>query len=577
VVSEIIRPRIYQAEAIDALIRGWDDGKRRLAVVLPTGAGKTIVFAHLAKTIAHTINEGKSIDAPGPRVLVLAHTDELVRQAHDKIGRVWPECRRGIVKATQNETWADVVIASVQSLRSEQRRAMIRNVGLIIVDECHHAAASTYQEVLKHYGCFEPDGALCAGFTATLSRGDKKALRDTWEDVAYKKDISFMIRSGYLVNVRGKRIEIADLDLKNVKRSGGDFQDGSLGMALTDCLAPEIVAKAIRDHASDRQGIAFTPTVASAYEFATEMRNQGIAVDTIHGGLNRDERRRLIKKFQHGDIQYLTNCMVLTEGFDAPATKCIVVARPTRVAGLYQQMVGRGLRPDPLRSRTEQQDCLVLDVVGASAVHGLATLVDLSEKPVTYADDVSLTDLEDQEDEGADHPVPDLTPRFHGRTRVIDFDPVGAHSKYAWMRTTGGRPFLSVGRHATGMFIFLRESAAGEFGYDVAWCMKDCQAMHVDAQMNAGVTPYVGVTLEEGVAWCEDLVQHVTDGVFSNSDTNTYSKTASWRKGNAEPSDSQLQYAKRLRVQVPDGATKSEVSILIDTAVASRRIDPLID
>jgi superfamily II DNA or RNA helicase len=267
----------------------------------------------------------------------------------------------------------------------------------VIVDECHHAAATTYRKILEHYGAFAEypsNESLVAGFTATLARGDKLSLADVWQSVAYRKDIAFMIRAGYLLDLTGRRVEVDDLDLKNVKRSGGDYQAASLGEAMTASLAPEIVARAYLEHASDRSGVLFAPTVSAAQAFAGALDDLGVKTEVVHGGMPVTERRAIIARFEAGVTQVISNCMVLTEGFDSRRASCVVIARPTRSAPLYQQMVGRALRPYP-----GQTQALVLDVVGASQVHGLASLIDLSEKPIALKPDQSFLDAVDELEE----------------------------------------------------------------------------------------------------------------------------------------------------------------------------------
>lgn len=554
-MSALLKLRDYQEAAIDALMRGWKDGDRRLATVLPTGAGKTVVFSHLSNGYI-TANAGK-------RVLILAHTDELVRQAAKKLKDVAPHLKVGIVKAERNDVRAHVIVASVQSLRSARRRSLIKNVGLVIVDECHHAAAKTYRDILEHYGCFEESsGAVTAGFTATLMRGDKASLADIWERVAYKKDISFMIRRGYLVEPRGKRIEVDDLDLSKVKKSGGDYQAGDLGEALEASLAPETVAKAYVEHASNRSGILFAPTVESAYVFAEELNAAGIATETVHGALPMGERRAILGRLESGETQVIANCMVLTEGFDSPRVSCVVVARPTKSAPLYQQMVGRGLRPDPTRPR-EGQDCLILDVVGASTQHGLASLIDLSPKRIELRDGQGLIEAEDELQEKEER-FGSFEIIHDGPVKVVDFDPL-ASSTRVWMRTDNGVYFLSAGTGYGAVYVFVMPAVPGT--YDVAWCTKNPYEMC--GGKRGDVTEHRGLSLKLAFAWGEDLAVELG----GEDAAMTLDKRSSWRR--TRPSDKQLTRARQLGIDIPDGATKGDVSTLIDTRMASQRIDPI--
>ncbi|MFD9405293.1 DEAD/DEAH box helicase, partial [Streptomyces sp. NPDC060011] len=362
-VPQTFTPRPYQVDAIEALRKGWAAGTNRLAVVLPTGAGKTVVFSHLAHQMLDTLNGG--------RVLVIAHREELIEQAAAKLLAVDPMLRVGIVKAQRDDhADADVIVASVQTLAVAKRREAIRDIGLVIVDECHHAAARTYMEVLEHFGAWR--GVPVAGFTATMTRTDG-GLAEVWEDVVFRLDILDMIGDGYLCDVRGKRITVDSLDLDKVRTRGGDLVDGQLGKALEDSGALDAIAKAYVDHAGDRPGVVFTPTVATAQAAAAALEAAGITAAPVWGGMSRDDRRATLARYSAGDVQVLTNCMVLTEGFDAPHTSCAVIARPTKSPGLYVQMAGRALRPAP-----GKRDALLLDVMGASTRHKLASMVDLT-------------------------------------------------------------------------------------------------------------------------------------------------------------------------------------------------------
>jgi superfamily II DNA or RNA helicase len=563
-VSDLLRLRDYQSATIRALHTRWDAGDRRVAAVLPTGAGKTVVFSHLSS--------GYVADNPGRRVLILAHTDELVSQAVKKLRDVAPHLRVGVVKASRNDVRAQVIVASVQSLRSEKRRKQIRNVGLVIVDECHHAVAGTYLKILEHYGAFAEypsNESLVAGFTATLARGDKLSLADVWQSVAYRKDIAFMIRAGYLLDLTGRRVEVDDLDLRAVKRSGGDYQAASLGDAMTASLAPEIVARAYLEHASDRSGVAFWPTVAAAQQFVNAACDLGLKTELVHGAMPIAERRGVIARLDAGVTQVVSNCMVLTEGFDSPRVSCVVIARPTRVAPLYQQMVGRGARPYP-----GQTNALILDVVGASQVHGLASLIDLSEKPIKLAPDQSFLDAVDELEE-AESEEPGARPKLvhRGPVKVIEFDPLARDSKRVWMATHGGHYFLSAGTGKGAVYVFLIPAGGdAEPGtWDVAWCTKDPYDA-VDGK-RGDVTEHRGVSLDAAFAWGEDLALELSSrSLFA---VNTLSKAVQWRK--QPPSQSQRDYARRLRIadRITEGMSKGDVARLIDVEVGSRRIDPI--
>ncbi|MGL4525387.1 MAG: DEAD/DEAH box helicase [Aestuariivirga sp.] len=553
-MSNLLRLRPYQEEAVEALYSKWAEGLQRLAVVLPTGAGKTTVFTHLAERFLAA--------NPSKRVLVLAHTDELVRQAAKQMRKVAPHRTVGIVKATRNEVAARVIVASVQSLRNSARRGQLRNIGLVICDEVHHCPATTYRAIFEHYGCMTGDTPL-AGFTATLARGDKSKISDIIQDVAYRKSISWAIRRGYLLDVRGKRIVIPEMNLLNVKKSRGDFSDGSLAEELERSLAPEKVAEAYAEHASGRKGIAFWPTVEIAEHGAEAFNACGIRSETIHGKLDAATRRGMLTRLASGETQVVHGVAVLTEGFDDPTISCVVMARPTRSAPLYQQCVGRGLRPNLTLPVAERGDCLVLDVVGASRTHDLRSLVDLSEREIRedvgMDEELSLIDMEDmQEEQERGQGVRPEDDPYSGEISAEEFDPLGRTTSGAWLTTFGGTYFLPAGKTHFVLLVPSEEPGA----YDVAWLAKDCRA-------GGDVTEHRELSLEMATSWAEEVVEEKAgEGLVLSS------AKARWRK--ADPSPAQKGWATRNGLDVT-GLTKGEVSDLRTMMEASERIDPVID
>jgi superfamily II DNA or RNA helicase len=571
-MTKLLALRPYQSDALDAVTTALDTVNRP-AVVLPTGSGKSLIFTHLAARFL--------ADNPGRRVLVLVHTDELTRQAYATVHGTAPHLSVGIVKAQRNEVDADVVIGSVQTLRRLERRSQIHSVGLVICDEAHHALARTYQSIFEHFGC--ADGKVPAvGFTATLGRGDGGPLGDIWQTVAYTRDIGWMVRRRYLIPPVGKSVRVPDFDLASVRISGGDFRGEDLGHALVDSLAPSTVANAYREHAADRSGIVFLPTVDAAYVFADAFKVAGIKTEVVHGEMPVTERRAVLERLESGVTQVVANCMVLTEGFDSPRVGCIVVARPTKSKPLYVQMVGRGLRVDPARPY-EDQDCLVLAVTPEAAGHNLRTIVDLSTRPLPEArDGASLIELEDEYEAVSKG-------RFYtGPVEVVDFDPLAARSSKVWLRTDAGVYLLRAGQDA---FMFLAPGAPGT--YSVAWVGRSgsmkrftCCGEAPGSRCVCGAyravpgafTEHTDLDLEMAMAWGEDLAVDMGTPAMDLA-----GKSASWRKRRASDYPKMISLAEGLGITVPaddDGKRKpmraGELSDRIVKVQATRRIDPVV-
>lgn len=543
----MIKLRDYQAEAIAATRQAWARGVRRPAIVLPTGAGKTVVFSHVVTMMREL----------GVTSVILAHRDELIEQAAAKLRAVAPDLRVGIWKADRRE-WRgrDVVVASVQSLSRAERRAELACMGarLVIVDECHHAVANTYMAVLEDLGCFEEggleSGAAALGVTATLGRTDRVRLDQVWQEVAYQRSILDMIGDGYLTNAKGLRVKIEGLDLSGVRRSRGDWQDGALAEAMHEALAPKAIARAYVEHASDRRGIVFAPTVALAHEIAEAFAAEGITAAGVDGGMSTTDRRRVLADFSRGDLQVVTNCMVLTEGYDAPWCSCVVIARPTSSAPLYIQMAGRGLRPAPGKA-----DCLIMDVVGVTGKHRLASVVDLAgadrvEKlPPELAeyDEIDLFAAMQEPEKGAGGPAWQMGAK--DGPLVAEIVDLFSASRRSWLRTARGVWFLPAGK---GHMVFLAPGA-------------DVGAYRVGICPNHAAG---GEWLREGV----DLEMAMSIGEQRAAREHGYisQRSASWRKG--QPGSTQLDMARRMGVE-PGAFDRGELSDAISVAVATQRLD----
>ena len=369
--------RPYQDDAIEAILTRRRKGVTRQVVCLPTGAGKTVIFSELARLATR-------------RVLVLAHREELLTQAKEKLERALSDLTaaqgEGAVKveieqgAHTASSEAKVVVASLRSLRSERLARLLseggaEGFGLVIYDECHHAVAEDNKRILTELGVFEPSfqGTL-VGFTATTRRADGLGLDEVFEEVVYSRSLLDMLRDGYLVPVRGYRIDTS-VSLEGVG-GRGDFIADELAERVDIQERNGLVAKSIQELARDRRTLCFCVTVHHAEQLAATLRALGVPAATVHGEMKPLERSTTLRDFREGALQVITNVGVLTEGFDDPEVSCVAMARPTKSEALYVQCVGRGMR-----LFEGKKDCIVLDFVDTSALN-LVTLPSLVGVPI---------------------------------------------------------------------------------------------------------------------------------------------------------------------------------------------------
>lgn len=440
--------REYQETAIKEVFASWESGLHRVALVLPTGAGKTVIFSAL---IHRFLREN-----PGERVLILAHRDELLSQAADKLCTWAPDLRIGIVKAARNQVSADVIVASQQTLARDSRLQRIPRVGLVVVDECHRIMGASYLKVVDGLGCRMAGGPRTLGVTATFTREDKHRLTTFFEAVPFALDILDLITHDppYLVAPKFQRVLVEGLDLSGVKvsRIDGtkDFAAGELSEALERAGAPGVVAAAYRQHALDRSGLVFCPTVESAHHVADALVQIGITAEPLSGNTPTAQRRDILERFQSGQLQVVTNCNVLGEGFDAPRTSCVVIARPTMSKILFRQMVGRGLRLYP-----GKEDALILDVVGATGRNDLRTLNDVTDVPVQVHEGERLDEAVARESGGLGREELIGDALVSGSLTAVTVDPWAAE----WAR---GRPRSAAGEPMTDEEIEAEAEARAE-------------------------------------------------------------------------------------------------------------------
>lgn len=322
--------RPYQEEAVNAVFNEWQQmGRAKTLLVLATGTGKTIIFSTVAKRFVEA--------NPYCRVLVLAHRDELLQQAADKL-KFATGLNADFEKAELTAVNSDkqIVIGSIQTLNNDKRlNAYAQNAfSLIIIDEAHHCLSESYQKVLGYF-----NSSKVLGVTATPDRADQKSLGKYFNSTAYEYSIARAIREGYLSSIKALMIPLS-INLTNVKESCGDYVLSSLGDTIEPYL--QQIALQMKKYCLNRKTVVFLPLVQISQQFRDLLNSIGFRAAEVNGQSN--NRKEILKAFEDNKFNVLCNSMLLTEGWDCPSVDCIVNLRPTKSRALYTQIVGRGMR-----------------------------------------------------------------------------------------------------------------------------------------------------------------------------------------------------------------------------------------
>lgn len=387
-----MRLRPYQEKAVRETIAAVKAGDSAL-LVLATGCGKTVCFAAMIDELLR--------EAPGKIAVVLAHREELIRQAVDKIERFTArQCAVEMAALTadigQTFRRIDVVVSTIQTQNSGKPPRMQRfdpeQVACVIVDEAHHAVSPSYRAVLDYY---RAGGAKLIGVTATPDRADESALGQVFNAAPYVYDVADAIRDGWLVPIRQQMCKVTGLDYSQVRTTAGDLNAGDLSEVMEDEGNLQGIASATLQVVGERKTLIFTVTVKEADRLVEIInRHRPGSAASINGETDKVQRARLVRDFAEKRLQFLVNVGVFTEGFDDPGVECVVMARPTKSRSLYAQMLGRGTRPsdsiaaklglmetaDARRTAIATSDkpgVLVLDFVGNSGRHKLVTALDI--------------------------------------------------------------------------------------------------------------------------------------------------------------------------------------------------------
>lgn len=335
--------RPYQVEAVRRLRREFANGANAVILVMPTGAGKTVVASEIVK---------KAV-AKGSKVLFLAHRTELIEQCAAKLREL--DILFGIIKAGYPTTiTAPVQIASVQSLARRETFPP----DIIVVDECHHTMAATYRNILNRF-----PNAITIGLTATPARTDGKGLGDVFDGMVVATTYDELLSGGFLVPFRV--FSPSKLDMTGVRTVAGDFSKRQVAEIVQSSKLYGDITGTWKRTASDRRTLLFAASVQHSQDLVAAFQAEGIRADHVDGTTPVEERACLFREIQTGNLQVLSNVGVATEGTDLPAISCVILANPTKSIVLHQQMVGRGLRPAP-----GKRDLIILDHAGNHTRNG---------------------------------------------------------------------------------------------------------------------------------------------------------------------------------------------------------------
>ena len=317
--------RPYQEQCIGQVFEAWIDYRKVLAV-LPTGGGKTIIFANIARR------------ADG-RTLILAHREELLTQAIDKI-KIATGLDASLERAESNsDASSKIVVGSIQTMMRRLDKFQPNAFNNVIVDEAHHVSADSYMSVLGHF----PEANIL-GVTATPDRSDKKQLGNYFETIAYELTLLDLIKGGYLSPIKVRVCDVS-IDMTRVKFAAGDFDSNDTAHAIEPYL--EKIAAQIKQFGG-KKTLVFLPLIATSKKMTEICRAAGMDAEHIDG--TSEDRKEILQRFSKKDRAVLCNAMLLTEGYDEPSIDTIVCLRPTRSRPLYTQMIGRGTRLSPCKT-----------------------------------------------------------------------------------------------------------------------------------------------------------------------------------------------------------------------------------
>ena len=533
----MFEPRDYQLRAKIAVLQSWKDGTNRCLVSMPTGTGKTVMFGTL---IDHIQQKAGHL-----RCLVLAHREELINQAVDKLQQISPEMDIGVVKAERNEWEKPVVVASVQSLHTKRRETITDPFDIIVIDEAHHAQEdNSYGKILawSEKACADL-GRRCrtVGVTATPFRGDGKGLGEVFQSVGFTYSIPDAVEDGWLCPIGAYQIK-THVSLDGCKVNAGDFNLKQLTQVVNTSNNNGLVAKAYLKHCKGMKALAFCVDVAHAQNLAETMNEYGIKTRAVWGSMPKDERADALSQLANGEIDVVTNCMVLSEGFDMPDLGAVLLCRPTLSVVVYQQQVGR-----VTRLAEGKEKGIVLDFTYNTKRLRMASLADLRFPGVDAGDGPGSPP-----GEGAPTTVfVEIKPRGQG-LRSFKVELFSAEKDgVAWTEHQAkgkSRRFASAGKLAAVI--------QGTGDKSVLYLVPTNKKQWMDVEREIGSFT--------------DLVKSAEKRLREVGAMEIAQATAPWKA--RKPSNKQTKACKSWKVAVPQGATAGEVAALLGFKMATATI-----
>jgi superfamily II DNA or RNA helicase len=531
-----MRLRPYQEEGIQSIQNAWKTPPHRALIQLATGLGKTVLFSELA----HRAN------VP---TLILAHREELLTQARDKMRSVWPEADIGILSGKLNleELGHQITIAGVQTIVKPKRLKAVAgdlsSGGIVIVDECHHSTANTYKTILAEF-----QNVCLLGVTATIDRGDGDNITEIFGEPIFQRGLlwgmteidndpeSPTFGKTYLARLRARQVKTTT-NLDRVHTRMGDFAEDELARAINTPARNADVVKGYLEYAKGRQAICFSANVAHAHALQRAFADAGVSSAVVSGETPGFLRRAILSDYATGVIQVVCNCGVLTEGFDAPETAAIIMARPTRSRPLFVQMAGRGTRQAPCKD-----DCILLDITDNCHTHDLLTASTALELPPDdeiekqHKGGITAGD-EAHESGGGGRQKPKA--KLSNQSYEHDLLP-------EWEKAAQGR-YKMVLKNRAQVWLAPRED-----GYIVGLVWPDGRKQEVLSRPMA-------------IDWAMNIgAKHAKMIVEGNG--KLIDKDAPWRREPASPT--QLDKLARWHVAIPPNCTKGEASDLMDAKIA---------